>query len=71
MIQKINFKKRREWDYVGMLGVLPVRNDGTCQPGQFCKCGKDGIATLTKVRGFDTYMVLERISENIVSVILK
>lgn len=54
-----------------MLGVLPVRDDGTCQPGQFCKCGKDGIATLTKVKGFDTYIVLERISENIVSVILK
>ena len=67
----IERKDRKEWDYVGMLGVLPVRDDGSCQPGQFCKCAKDGIATLTKVRGFDTYMVLERISENIVSVILK
>lgn len=67
----IERKDRKEWDYVGMLGVLPVRDDGSCQPGQFCKCGKDGIATLVKARGFDTYMVLERISENIVSVILK
>ena len=67
----IERKDRKEWDYVGMLGVLPVRDDGSCQPGQFCKCGKDGIATLANARGFDTYMVLERISENIVSVILK
>lgn len=44
-------KDRKEWDYVGMLGVLPVRDDGTCQPGQFCKCGKDGIATLANTAG--------------------
>ena len=67
----IERKDRKEWDYVGMLGVLPVRNDGTCQPGQFCRCGIDGIATLAEERGFDTYMVLERISDNVVSVILK
>ncbi len=67
----IERKDRKEWEYVGMLGVLPIRDDGTCQPGQFCKCGIDGIATFTQERGFDTYMVLERISDNIVSVILK
>lgn len=67
----IERKDRKEWDYVGMLGVLPVRDDGTCIPGQFCKCKDGGIATLAETRGFDTYMVLERVSENIVSVILK
>ena len=64
-------KFRKEWDYVGMVGVLPVRDDGTCLPGQFCRCGAGGIATLAEERGFDAYMVIERISENIVSVILK
>lgn len=67
----IERKDRKEWDYVGMVGVLPVRDDGTCVAGQFCKCGKGGIATLAEKRVFDTYMVLERIAENIVSVILK
>lgn len=67
----IERKDRKEWDYVGMLGVLPVRDDGTCLPGKFCRCGQGGIATLAAERGFDTYMVIERISDNIVSVILK
>ena len=67
----IERKDRKEWDYVGMLGVLPVRDDGTCIPGQFCKCGQGGIATFAAERGFDTYMVLERVADNIVSVILK
>lgn len=64
-------KDRKEWDYVGMLGVLPVRDDGTCIPGQFCRCGTGGIATLAEERGFDAYMVIERVSDGIVSVILK
>lgn len=63
--------ERPEWDYVGMVGVLPVRDDGTCIPGQFCKCGQNGIAAFAAERGFDTYMVLERIAENVVSVIVK
>ena len=67
----IERKYRKEWDYVGMLGVLPVRDDGTCIPGQFCKCSQGGIATFAAKRGIDTYMVLERISDQIVSVILK
>lgn len=62
---------RPEWDAVGMLGVLPVRDDGTCEVGKFCRCADGGIATLATERGFDTYMVIERVSENVVSVVLK
>ncbi len=64
-------KDRREWDYVGMIGVVPVRDDGSCEVGRYCKCKDGGIATIAEERGFDTYMVLDRISDNIVSVILK
>lgn len=64
-------KDRSEWDYVGMVGVLPVRDDGTCLPGQYCKCADGGIATLAENRAFDAYMVTERISGNIVKIILK
>lgn len=62
---------RPEWDAVGMVGVLPVRDDGTCEVGRYCKCADGGIATLATERGFDTYMVIERVAENIVSVVLK
>lgn len=62
---------RPEWDAVGMVGVLPVRDDGTCEVGKFCKCADGGIATFSTDRGIDTYMVIERVTESIVSVILK
>lgn len=67
----IERKKRKEWDYVGMLGVLPVRDDGTCIPGRFCRCGQGGVATNATERDFNTYMVIERIAEHVVNVILK
>lgn len=66
----IERKDRPEWDYVGMLGVIPVRDDGTCRPGQFCKCNNDGIATLSD-RGVDTYMVIERVNETVIKVIMR
>lgn len=63
--------ERPEWDYVGMVGVIPVRDDGTCVPGRLCRCGPGGVATIAEERAFETYMVLDRISESVVSVILK
>ena len=64
----IERKDRKEWDYVGQVGTLPVRDDGTCLPDHFCKCGKDGVATFAETRWFDTFYVTERISDNVVSV---
>jgi hypothetical protein len=64
----IERKNRPEWSYVGMVGVIPVRDDGTCEAGCFCKCGQNGIATRAESRGFDTFFVIERISDNVVSV---
>lgn len=63
--------KRPEWDYVGMRGIIPVRDDGTCEAGGFCKCGVDGIATKAETRGFDTYYVIERISDSVISIEVK
>ena len=67
----IERKNRPEWSYVGMIGVIPVRDDGTCEAGCFCKCGQNGIATRAESRGFDTFFVIERISDNVVSVELR
>lgn len=64
-------KDRPEWDYVGMTGVIPVRDDGTCVVNGYCKCGKDGIATLATEKGDFTYFVKERISDNVISVIIR
>lgn len=70
-IKYVQRKDRKEWDYVGMMGVIPVRDDGTCLPDHFCKCTTGGIATIAEERNFDTYYVIERISDNVVSVIVK
>lgn len=67
----IHRKDRPEWNYVGMVGVLSVRDDGTCKINEFCKCGKDGVATLADQRGFDTYRVIKRINDHVVKIILK
>ena len=64
-------KDRPEWDYVGMRGIVPCRDDGTCEEGGFCKCGNNGIATYSSIQDFNTYYVVERISENVVSIEVK
>lgn len=66
----IERSKRPEWSYVGMRGIIPVRDDGTCEAGGFCKCGSNGIATRSE-RGLDTYYVIERINDHVVSVEVK
>ena len=59
-------KERKEWDAIGMLGVLSVYDDGTCQVNGFCDVANGGIATAGS-----TYRVIARISENIVKVIFR
>ena len=70
----IERKNRQEWDYVGMLGVIPIRDDGTCLSGQYCKCNDDGIATLATtedvITNRFTYTVLERVSDNVIKVLM-
>jgi hypothetical protein len=62
----ISREDRPEWDYVCKRGMIPVRDDGTCVVNKWCNCNKDGLATLSIERSFDTFMVLERITDNIV-----
>ncbi len=70
--QYVERKDRKEWDYVGMLGVLPLRDDGSCVPGQFCKCDDEGIGTLAEnMRDGQTFMVLERVNDHVIKVLLK
>lgn len=68
-IKYVERKNRPEWDYVGMIGVLPLCDDGTCVPGGFAKCGAGGIATAAdEWECHKTFFVIERISENVVKV---
>jgi Domain of unknown function (DUF3476). len=70
--QYIERKDRPEWAAIGMLGVLAVRDDGTCQVNGFCQCAEGGIATAAaKYIPGQTYRVLARVTENIVKVVFR
>ena len=58
---------RPEWSAVGMMGVLSVRDDGTCQVNGYCKPNADGIATAAE----SGYRVIKRINDHIIKVIFR
>lgn len=66
-LKYIQREDRPEWDYVGMLGVLSVRDDGTCKVNGYCKVAEGGIATESETG----YRVIKRVNDNIVKVIFK
>jgi hypothetical protein len=64
----INRKERPEWDAVGMMGKLYVRDDGTAQVNGYV-VANNGIATASI--GRTNMRVMERVSENVIRVCLK
>lgn len=70
--QYIERKDRPEWAAIGMVGVLAVRDDGSCQVNGFCQCSDGGIATAAeKYIPGNTYRVIARVTENIVKVVFR
>lgn len=65
-------RDRKEWDAVGMLGVLPVWDDGTCQVDGWCRPAENGTATAADacIPG-QTYRVIERVCENVVKIVFR
>lgn len=68
-IEYIPRDERAEWSAIGMLGVLSVYEDGTCQVNGYCRCTNGGIATATEERS--GYRVIKRVTDNIVKIVLK
>lgn len=60
---------RQEWDKIGMMGKLYVREDGTCSAGDYGCAGENGI--LTRSETPTNIRVMKRTSDNIVLVLLK
>jgi hypothetical protein len=56
---------RPEWSAIGMLGVLAVYDDGTCEVNGFCKCNDNAIAT----KSDSGYRVIKRVSDNIIKIV--
>lgn len=70
-----NRSERQEWDNVGMLGIIRVYDDGTCEPNSYCKVADGGIATAATVdeHGYLTpvFRVMRRISDNVIEIFFK
>ena len=63
-------EQRKEWDAIGLVGKLYVRDDGTCQVNGFAKVGvTDGV--LTHSDEMTNMRVMERVAPNIVRVFIK
>jgi hypothetical protein len=60
---------RPEWDAIGMMGKLFVKDDGTCVVNGYAMPGENGLAT--SATGKTNIRVMERINENIIRVLLK
>lgn len=65
----INRANRPEWDAVGLVGKLYLRDDGTCQVNQYATTGANGVATASTEK--TNIRVLSRVNDNIVKVLLK
>lgn len=55
------------WSAVGMLGVLSVWDDDTCEVNGYCNIADGGIAT----KSDSGYRIVKRVNENIVKVIFR
>ena len=65
----INRADRPEWDAVGMLGKLYVRDNGTCQVNGYVKVVENGVATASTEK--TNIRVLSRVTDNVIKVLLK
>ena len=69
--QYIERKDRKEWSAVGMLGVLAVRDDGTCVVNGYAQVTDSGTATKAEVPAANTYRIIKRVSDRVIQIIFR
>lgn len=62
-------EERPEWDPIGMLGVIRVRDDGTCISGKYCTVDDYGRATRSDSP--TGYRVLSRINDEVIKIVFR
>ena len=60
---------RSEWSPIGMLGVLTVRDDGTCKVNSYARVADGGIATHSTDK--NDYRVIKRVNDHLVKVVFR
>ena len=64
-------RDRAEQAPVGMLGVLSVRDDGTCEVNGYCTVAEGGIATKATSESINKYRVIGRKTNNVIEVVFR
>lgn len=67
----INRADRPEWCPVGMLGVLAVRDDGTCEVNGYATITDNAIATKYTGQNQNKYRVIRRSTQNVVEIVFR
>lgn len=67
----VNRADRPEWCPVGMLGVLAVRDDGTCEVNGYATITDNAIATKYTGQNQNKYRVIKRNTENVVEIVFR
>ena len=67
----IKRKDRPEWATVGMLGVLIVEDDGTCEVNDYCTVNQNGIATKANDGDKNIYRVVNRKTDKIIEIVFR
>ena len=70
-IPYINRADRPEWQAVGMLGVLAVRDNGACQINSYCTVASDGTAKPYTNGDIHKYRVIHRNSQNVIEIVFR
>lgn len=65
----IGRESRKEWDAVGLLGKLHVRDNGTCKVGGYARVGTNGVLTSSWEK--TNMRVMKRINDDVVLVMMK
>lgn len=67
--------ERPEWATIGWMGVIHVRDDGTCQPHGYCKVADGGIATAAEPDEgsylHPIFKVIDRASDNVIRAVIR
>ena len=67
--QYISRADRPEWAATGMLGVLAVIDDGTCEVNRYCTIDDHGVATKADKDAINKYRVINRKSDDVVEIV--
>ena len=65
----ISREDRKEWDAVGLIGKLHVRDDGSCKVGGYARVDANGIVTASLNK--TNMQVMKRITDNIILVMMR